>query len=97
MLTEAALLLESLPLTTSEFGSATSRLNNARRYLESNVMCVELSKRGQGGDFPCDDQKAFGVPVVEESGRSGRTSRQLPSHEALCIRVAWQWKLLSLA
>ena len=55
MLTEAALLLESLPLTTSEFGLATNRLNNARRYLESNVICVELSNRGIGGDLPCDD------------------------------------------
>lgn len=36
LLTEAALLLESLPLTTSEFSVATNRLNNARRYLESN-------------------------------------------------------------
>ena len=33
-LTQAAMLLESLPLTTSEFGVATNRLNNARRYLE---------------------------------------------------------------
>jgi hypothetical protein len=36
LLTEAALLLESLPLTTSEFALATNRLNNARRYLQSN-------------------------------------------------------------
>ena len=35
-LTEAAMLLESLPLSTSEFGLATNRLNNARRYMESN-------------------------------------------------------------
>ena len=30
------MLLESLPLSTSEFGLATTRLNNARRYLESS-------------------------------------------------------------
>lgn len=35
-LTEAAMLFESLPLGTSEFGLAMNRLNNARRYLESN-------------------------------------------------------------
>ena len=35
-LTDAAMLLESLPLTTSEFSVATNRLNNARRYLASN-------------------------------------------------------------
>ena len=36
LLTRAALLLESLPLTTSEFSVAMNRLNNARRYLESD-------------------------------------------------------------
>ena len=35
-LTVAAMLLESLPLSTSEFGLAMNRLNNARRYLKSN-------------------------------------------------------------
>jgi hypothetical protein len=35
-LMEAAMLLESLPLTTSEFSVASNRLNNACRYLESN-------------------------------------------------------------
>ena len=35
-LTEALVLLESLPLSTSEYGLAASRLNNARRYLESS-------------------------------------------------------------
>lgn len=35
-LTETLVLLESLPLSTSEFDVATRRLNNARRYLASS-------------------------------------------------------------
>lgn len=35
-LTQAALLLEALPLSTSEFALVMNCLNNARRYLQSN-------------------------------------------------------------